>query len=65
MTQVHRDGDWHRSVHIWVLNSEKGELLMQKRVAFKDSWPSHWDIGCAGHVSAGDTSIITGIHLIL
>jgi len=56
---IHRDGDWHRSVHIWILNSEKGEVLIQKRSKQKDSYAGLWDIGCAGHISAGDSSIIT------
>jgi hypothetical protein len=35
---VHRDGDWHRAVHIWLINS-KGELVLQKRSKFKDTFP--------------------------
>lgn len=35
---VHRDGDWHRSTHIWVLSSE-GDVLVQKRAAGKDTFP--------------------------
>jgi len=23
-SQVHKDGDWHRSVHVWFLNSHRG-----------------------------------------
>jgi len=52
---VHRDGDWHRSVHVWILNGDK--LLFQKRAPQKDSHPNEWDISCAGHVSAGETSL--------
>jgi len=50
---VHRDGDWHRTVHCWLLN-EKGELLVQFRGALQESNPQQWDISCAGHVSAGE-----------
>lgn len=53
---VHKDGDWHRSVHVWILNS-RGQLLVQKRAPQKDSHPNMWDISCAGHVSAGESSI--------
>lgn len=35
---VHRDGDWHRSTHIWVLSSE-GDVLVQKRAVGKDTFP--------------------------
>lgn len=53
---VHRDGDWHKSVHIWIVN-DKNEVLLQKRSPNKDSHPNMWDISCAGHLIAGDTSI--------
>lgn len=35
---VHRDGDWHRSTHIWVLSND-GRLLVQKRSSLKDTFP--------------------------
>lgn len=35
---VHRDGDWHRSTHIWILSSD-GEVLVQRRAAGKDTFP--------------------------
>ena len=54
--EVHRDGDWHRAVHIWIID-EKGEVLLQRRSANKDSHPNMLDISCAGHLSAGDTSM--------
>lgn len=54
--EVHRDGDWHRSVHVWLCN-EHGELLLQKRAPDKDSNPNLWDVSAAGHISAGDTSL--------
>ena len=59
--EVHRDGDWHRSVHVWIINS-KQELLLQKRAHNKDSFPNMWDISVAGHVSAGQKSLETGIR---
>lgn len=37
-SQVHRDGDWHRSTHIWVLDSD-GCVLVQKRAMGKDTFP--------------------------
>lgn len=55
-TLVHRDGDWHRAVHIWIFNKQC-EVLLQRRSPNKDSDPGMLDISCAGHLSAGDDSI--------
>lgn len=54
--EVHRDGDWHKAVHIWIIN-DKGEILLQRRCATKDSNPNMLDISCAGHLTAGDNSV--------
>lgn len=54
--EVHRDGDWHKAVHIWIFN-ENGEVLLQRRSADKDSDPNMLDISCAGHLTSGDNSI--------
>jgi isopentenyldiphosphate isomerase len=42
-------GDWHRAVHVWLYAMNTKRLLIQKRTAFKDSWPGLWDISSAGH----------------
>lgn len=55
-SKVHQDGDWHRAVHIWIIN-DKNELLLQRRSPNKDSHPNMWDISSAGHLSAGDESL--------
>lgn len=55
-TEVHRDGDWHKAVHIWIVN-ENGDILLQRRASNKDSYPNMLDISCAGHLSARDDSI--------
>lgn len=49
---VHRDGDLHGSVHIWVLRP--GTVLLQKRREDKDSFPGCFDVSSAGHVDAGE-----------
>ncbi len=54
--EVHRDGDWHRAVHIWILNPA-GEVLLQRRCPHKDSYPNMLDISSAGHLVAGDDSL--------
>ena len=53
-TEVHRDGDWHKAVHIWIIN-ENGDILLQRRASNRD-YPNMLDISCAGHLSAGDDS---------
>jgi isopentenyldiphosphate isomerase len=54
---VHRDGDWHRSLHIWVvIQGEDGSphVLLQRRSAEKDTWPRALDVAVAGHYRAGE-----------
>lgn len=56
---VHRDGDWHRAVHVWVAGidpapSGKPFLLMQRRGLEKDTWPGRFDATVGGHLRAGE-----------
>ena len=55
-SEVHRDGDLHKSVHIWIINYN-GDVLLQRRCPTKDSYPNMLDISCAGHLTAGDSSL--------
>ncbi len=50
---VHRDGDWHRCVHLWVVSGDG--VLLQRRGAHKASWPGALDATAAGHVAAGES----------
>ena len=54
---VHRDGDWHRSVHVWVVGRHAGEafILFQRRSAGKDIWPDMLDATAAGHLGVGES----------
>ena len=54
-SKVHHDGDWHRAVHVWIVNG-RGELLIQKRSSAIDLFKNLWDISLAGHVRSGETS---------
>ncbi|KAK6129885.1 hypothetical protein DH2020_036356 [Rehmannia glutinosa] len=56
---VHRDGDYHRAVHVWIFAESTQELVLQRRAECKDSWAGLWDISSAGHISAGDSSLVT------
>jgi isopentenyldiphosphate isomerase len=54
---VHRDGDWHRAIHIWVwgVDAEGPYLLMNQRGRRKDTWPLALDATVGGHLVAGET----------
>lgn len=58
---VHRDGDWHRAVHIWIVNHQ-GEVLLQRRAPNKDSFPNFWDISVGGHLQAGDEPLAAAVR---
>ena len=51
--EVHGNNLRHRSVHVLIFNSA-GELLLQKRSAWKDREPLKWDSSAAGHLDAGE-----------
>ena len=46
--QAHKDGDFHRSTHIWIINNKK-EVLLQKRGP-NQKYSNQWDISSAGHI---------------
>lgn len=54
---VHRDGDWHRSIHVWVAGmDDRGSFLtFQRRAAAKDTWGGKLDATVGGHFRAGET----------
>ncbi len=54
--EIHRDGDWHSSVHLWLIYD--GEVLVQKRSVLKESYPGCFDASVAGHVSAGEEILV-------
>jgi isopentenyldiphosphate isomerase len=56
--EVHRDGDWHRAVHVWVAGMDaRGApfLTVQRRSPAKDTWPNRFDATVGGHYRAGET----------
>ena len=55
-SEVHRQGLWHRSSHLW-LTDGRGRLLLQRRHLSKETDPGRWDIAVAGHLSAGQTPL--------
>lgn len=60
-SEAHRDGSWHRAVHIWIYNS-RGEILLQLRAKGKLLYPAMWDVSAAGHVSTGEDPLTSGIR---
>ncbi|HEY6892867.1 MAG TPA: NUDIX domain-containing protein, partial [Rhodanobacteraceae bacterium] len=58
---IHRDGDWHRAAHIWIL-SRDGRFLIQRRSLRKDNNPGLWDVSAAGHLSAGESAIDAAVR---
>ena len=53
---AHEKGLWHKSVHVWLINSNN-EILLQYRCAEKKLYPNTWDCSFAGHIDAGESSI--------
>ena len=55
--EVHRDGDWHGSIHVWVygLDREGPYLAFQRRGKFKDTLPLKLDATVGGHLRSGET----------
>jgi len=52
--QVHRDGDWHRSIALWIVR-QSGTIVFQQRSLLKDTDPGLFTASVSGHYSAGET----------
>lgn len=62
-SEAHAKGLWHRSIHIWIYNSNR-EVMLQLRAKDKDLFPDRWDVSVAGHVAAGEEIISSAIREI-
>lgn len=51
---VHKDGDWHRSFHLWILK-DGTHVLLQRRSSKKDLEANKLDVTVGGHFGAGET----------
>jgi len=60
---VHKFGLWHRTVHIWFVD-KAGLILFQQRAHDKLNNPGLFDTSCAGHISAGDSSLDSAVREI-
>lgn len=53
--QVHREGLWHRAVHVWIISGlDEGAILLQRRAGHVRNNSGLFDISAAGHLSAGE-----------
>lgn len=50
---VHRDGDWHAALHLWIVD-EEDRVLVQRRSPYKDLAPGRLDVTVGGHLRAGE-----------
>jgi isopentenyldiphosphate isomerase len=53
-TEIHREGLWHRSFHLWIIK-ERRYVLFQRRAKTKDLEPGKLDVTVGGHFGAGET----------
>ncbi len=63
-SEAHEKGILHRTAHVWIAKKVQNsyEVLLQKRSARKESFPSMYDTSSAGHVQAGDTPLESAIR---
>jgi isopentenyldiphosphate isomerase len=51
---VHLEGDWHRSLHCWLVSPARRALLVQRRSRHKPTYPGALDTTVAGHYRSGE-----------
>lgn len=59
--EAHKDGSWHRAVHIWIYNSA-GEVMIQLRSKEIDLFPDTWDVSVGGHIGALEDPLDTAVR---
>jgi len=54
-SQIHKDGSWHRTVHIYYFMKKNNEyyFLVHLRSKEKDLHPNMWDTRFGGHLKSG------------
>jgi isopentenyl-diphosphate delta-isomerase len=58
---VHRQGLWHKGVHVFILNSQ-GEFAIQKRGPMVQTKPNLLEASAGGHINTGHTAIETVMY---
>lgn len=56
-SEAHKKGLWHASIHAWIF-TKNGQVLIQKRIEDKDTFPGFWDVSVAGHIGAGEDPLV-------
>jgi isopentenyldiphosphate isomerase len=53
---VHRHGDWHAAVHMWVVrvSGDQPQIIFQRRSVAKDTFGGKLDATVGGHLNAGE-----------
>src|SRR5665648_925233 len=61
---VHRDGDWHRAIHVWVYGVEDSVpfLLFNLRGRHKDTWPGLLDVTVGANAKRRTSCLSTTIR---
>lgn len=59
--QVHEDGDWHRTIHVWIIDT-RGRILLQQRSNLKPQFPGTWDLAVGGHMNVGQNPVDAAIR---
>ena len=54
-TDVHRDGDWHRSSHLHLIRTSN-RIVFQQRSESKDVFPALADVVVGGHHNPGESA---------
>ncbi len=52
--QAHKEAQWHRTFHCWVVDGASKSLLFQRRAAVSKDSPNLLDVSAAGHLGAGE-----------
>jgi isopentenyldiphosphate isomerase len=65
-SEAHCRGLWHRCFHCWIAGEDADGpyLLVQRRAATKDTWPSRVDVTAAGHLRSGEELLRGGLREI-
>ena len=55
--EAHKNGIWHSSIHLIIVNKDRTKTLFQKRCQEKKFFPNTLDIAVGGHITQGENEI--------
>ncbi|HPU85537.1 MAG TPA: NUDIX domain-containing protein [Candidatus Latescibacteria bacterium] len=63
-SEVHEQGLWHKTVHVWVFapGLGDGQILFQQRSDAKDIAPGMIDVAVGGHLSKGENPLAGAVR---